>query len=58
MGLGHDVIASDTNGQQAIETCVNEHGQRWTYRAWTEWMTAPDWEYLKKNHSAVVDGTI
>src|SRR5215472_3334882 len=51
MGLGHDRVTVSENGQKHIDTCINEHGQRWLYRSWTEWMSARDWAELKKNRS-------
>jgi phenylpropionate dioxygenase-like ring-hydroxylating dioxygenase large terminal subunit len=51
MGLGHDRVTRD-GGQACIETVVNEHGQRWTYQAWCDWMMAKDWQTLKANHAA------
>jgi 3-phenylpropionate/trans-cinnamate dioxygenase alpha subunit len=50
MGLGHDKVIRD-GGQACIETVVNEHGQRWTYQAWADWMTAENWQTLKTNHT-------
>jgi phenylpropionate dioxygenase-like ring-hydroxylating dioxygenase large terminal subunit len=51
MGLRHDEVTRD-GGQACIETVVNEHGQRWTYQAWSDWMMAKDWQALKTNHTA------
>jgi hypothetical protein len=47
MGVGRGKIEVAENGQRRVETCINEHGQRWLYRAWTEWMTADNWAELK-----------
>jgi phenylpropionate dioxygenase-like ring-hydroxylating dioxygenase large terminal subunit len=58
MGLGLDEVSTDPSGQRYIETCINEHGQRWTYQAWTEWMTARDWGELKRTHSPAPDGRV
>ncbi len=49
MGLGQDEVTLDPSGQRYIETRINEHGQRWLYRSWTEWMAARDWAELKAN---------
>jgi nitrite reductase/ring-hydroxylating ferredoxin subunit len=57
MGIGHDEVVED-GGQARIETRVNEHGQRWTYRAWADWMTARDWRELKANHTPSPTGVI
>jgi phenylpropionate dioxygenase-like ring-hydroxylating dioxygenase large terminal subunit len=51
MGLGRDRVSQD-DGQSCIETVVNEHGQRWTYQAWSDWMTANNWSALKAHHAA------
>jgi phenylpropionate dioxygenase-like ring-hydroxylating dioxygenase large terminal subunit len=58
MGIGQDEAKVGPNGQQYVETQVNEHGQRWLYRSWAEWLAARDWNELKANHSAVPEGTI
>jgi len=51
MGMGADIVQEDPSGQSRIETVVNEHGQRWHYLSWQEWMNAESWEELKANHS-------
>jgi len=51
MGMGADTVQEDPSGQSRIETVVNEHGQRWHYQSWQEWMNAESWEELKANHS-------
>ncbi|HTO56985.1 MAG TPA: Rieske 2Fe-2S domain-containing protein [Pseudomonadales bacterium] len=51
MGRGHDRVQHDPSGQSCIETVVNEHGQRWTYQSWQEWMQADSWQELMANHS-------
>jgi hypothetical protein len=58
MGLGLDQVTEDPSGQRYIDTCINEHGQRWTYQAWTEWMTARDWAELKATHSPAPTGRV
>lgn len=58
MGLGQDEVMTDPSGQSRIETTINEHGQRWTYQAWTDWMAADSWADLKQNHTAVPTGTV
>ena len=58
MGLGQDEMLEDRNGQRYIDTQISEHGQRWHYKAWTEWMAAKDWPDLKANHSPVPLGKI
>jgi 3-phenylpropionate/trans-cinnamate dioxygenase alpha subunit len=58
MGLGHGEVADAGNGGRYVEGLISEHGQRWLYRAWTEWMAARDWTELKANHSAPPTGVI
>jgi len=58
MGLGHDEVAAGENGEHYIESCVSEHGQRWLYRAWAEWVAARDWTDLKANHTPPPVGRI
>ena len=50
MGRGLDVVSHDeASGQSAIETVVNEHGQRWNYANWQAWMHAESWADLESN---------
>jgi 3-phenylpropionate/trans-cinnamate dioxygenase alpha subunit len=58
MGQGHDLVREDPSGQSCIETVVNEHGQRWTYQSWQEWMQAESWEELIANHSPAPKGVV
>jgi phenylpropionate dioxygenase-like ring-hydroxylating dioxygenase large terminal subunit len=59
MGKGHDRVTShEASGQSAIETVVNEHGQRWTYQCWQEWMRAASWEELRAIHSQPPTGVV
>ena len=58
MALGHDEVKEDPSGQKWIETRINEHGQRWTYQAWTDWMAADSWADLKANHTPVPTGRV
>jgi hypothetical protein len=58
MGLGLDEVTTDPSGQRYIDTCINEHGQRWTYRAWTEWMAARDWAELERTRSPAPEGKV
>ena len=58
MGQGHDRVEEDESGQSRIETVVNEHGQRWTYRSWQDWMQAESWADLMKNRSPVPTGVV
>jgi 3-phenylpropionate/trans-cinnamate dioxygenase alpha subunit len=58
MGLGHGETADAGGGARYVEGLVSEHGQRWLYRAWTEWMAARDWAELRAHHSAPPAGVI
>jgi 3-phenylpropionate/trans-cinnamate dioxygenase alpha subunit len=58
MGQGHDQMLEHDSGQSRIETVVNEHGQRWTYRSWQEWMLADSWQDLIDNHSQPPTGAV
>lgn len=58
MGKGFDRVEEDPSGQHRIETVVNEHGQRWTYQSWQEWMQAENWEALVANHSPAPKGAV
>ncbi|MEZ5557037.1 MAG: SRPBCC family protein [Pseudomonadales bacterium] len=58
MGRGLDRVTSDPSGQSRIETVVNEHGQRWTYQSWQEWMQAESWQELIANHSPAPTGSV
>lgn len=57
MGAGHDEVIDD-GGQARIEGHVSEHGQRWTYQAWADWMAAGDWPELKASHTPAPTGSI
>ncbi|MEM7079674.1 MAG: Rieske 2Fe-2S domain-containing protein [Pseudomonadota bacterium] len=57
MGLGQDYVGED-GGQHSIETVVNEHGQRWTYQNWQEWMLAANWPELMATGSPPPDGLV
>jgi phenylpropionate dioxygenase-like ring-hydroxylating dioxygenase large terminal subunit len=58
MGLGRDEVILGDAGEHYLETTISEHGQRWFYRGWTEWMAARDWADLKANHSPVPEGVV
>jgi len=58
MGLGHDQVTVDEHGQRVIDTRINEHGQRWLYRSWTEWMAARNWTELQAFHSPAPEGVV
>jgi len=58
MGLGRDQAVAGEAGEHYIESCVGEHGQRWLYRAWTDWMAARDWAELEADHAMPPTGTV
>ena len=58
MAMGQDEVMIDPSGQKRIETRVNEHAQRWTYRCWAEWMRARDWPELLATRSPSPTGRI
>jgi phenylpropionate dioxygenase-like ring-hydroxylating dioxygenase large terminal subunit len=59
MGLGHGEAAplGDKDGRY-IEGLISEHGQRWFYRGWRDWMAARDWAELTANHAPPPQGVI
>lgn len=58
MALGQDEVLVDPSGQKRVETRVNEHAQRWTYKCWGEWMRARDWQELLATRSVSPVGRI
>ena len=58
MGAGQDNVRTDPSGQAAIETVVNEHGQRWTYQAWQDYMQADDWDALEAARARTPAGSV
>ncbi|WP_243843479.1 aromatic ring-hydroxylating oxygenase subunit alpha [Sphingomonas vulcanisoli] len=57
MGMGHDIVQKDEkSGISYIDTLVSEHPQRWTYRAWADWMTAESWADLKRDRAPIPEG--
>jgi phenylpropionate dioxygenase-like ring-hydroxylating dioxygenase large terminal subunit len=51
MGIGRGEIHLNESGVPPhIKTLVNEHAQLWLYRCWADFMAAPNWSELKKNH--------
>jgi len=59
MGLGHGeaVPVGDKDGRY-VEGLISEHGQRWFYRGWRDWMAARDWAELAANHAPPPQGVI
>lgn len=58
MGLGKATAVSNGAGEHYIETAISEHGQRWFYQGWTEWMTARDWAELKATRTPPPEGVV
>ena len=58
MGLGKDETRPAGGGARYVEGLISEHGQRWFYRGWTEWMAARDWAELEATRSAPPEGVI
>ena len=58
MGIGADRVTTDPSGQAGIETVVNEHGQRWTYRCWQDWMRSESWQELMANRALPPTGVV
>ena len=58
MGLGHGEVADAGGGARYVEGLISEHGQRWFYRGWTEWLAARDWADLRANHAPPPTGVI
>jgi 3-phenylpropionate/trans-cinnamate dioxygenase alpha subunit len=46
MGVGRGKIIRE-QGLARIETLTNEHGQLWTYYAWSQWMKGLGWDDLR-----------
>jgi phenylpropionate dioxygenase-like ring-hydroxylating dioxygenase large terminal subunit len=46
MGVGRGRIVKE-HGLARIEGLTSEHGQRWTYHAWAEWMKGTSWDALR-----------
>jgi 3-phenylpropionate/trans-cinnamate dioxygenase alpha subunit len=54
MGLSHSEIVRDESAPFARtdhDVLAQEHGQRWGYRCWQEWMQADSWADLKEHHT-------
>lgn len=59
MGLGHGEVAHVANKDgRYIEGQISEHGQRWFYRGWRDWMAARDWAELAADHAPLPQGLI
>jgi phenylpropionate dioxygenase-like ring-hydroxylating dioxygenase large terminal subunit len=48
-------VKIDNAGVPYIDTNVNEHAQLWLYLSWADWMNAPDWASLMRQHEAPLD---
>jgi phenylpropionate dioxygenase-like ring-hydroxylating dioxygenase large terminal subunit len=52
MGVGKgEVHLHDSGLPPHVKTLVNEHAQLWLYRCWADFIAAPSWTELRKNHS-------
>jgi phenylpropionate dioxygenase-like ring-hydroxylating dioxygenase large terminal subunit len=51
MNLGRGDFIFDESGPPYIGVHCSEHAQLWTYRAWSEFMAASDWDDLRAHHS-------
>jgi len=58
MGLGQDQAQRSEAGEHFIDTQINEHGQRWFYRGWRDWLAAESWEALRADHAPLPVGTV
>jgi 3-phenylpropionate/trans-cinnamate dioxygenase alpha subunit len=46
MGVGRGRIVKE-HGLARIDGLTSEHGQRWTYHAWAQWMKGTSWDDLR-----------
>jgi hypothetical protein len=46
MGVGRGRVVKE-HGLARIEGITSEHGQRWTYHAWAQWMKGTTWDALR-----------
>jgi hypothetical protein len=51
MAVGRGKVLEEEDTAPRVETHMNEHGQLWTYRVWADFMSAPTWDDLRRNHS-------
>ena len=58
MNLGHGEIKHTDTGAAYIDSAYNEHAQLWVWRAWADWMNAPDWDALKRDRCPAPSGVI
>ncbi len=58
MGLGQDTVEVHASGERTIDTKVNEHGQRWFYRNWAEWLAADSWAEYQATRSTAPEGVV
>jgi len=55
MGLGSGTFVRDGQSPPRIETMLNEHGQLWFYRAWSDMMNASNWDEHAAHHALIKD---
>ncbi|MBS0411500.1 MAG: Rieske 2Fe-2S domain-containing protein [Proteobacteria bacterium] len=58
MGLGQDEARRSEAGEHYIDTQINEHGQRWFYRGWRDWMAAESWAELTASLPPLPEGRL
>jgi hypothetical protein len=58
MAIGHGELVDDELSPPRVEVAYNEHAQLWMYRCWAEYMDAPDWKFLRENHSRPESGLV
>ncbi len=51
MGLGNGKIEKVDGGPSYADVPISEHAQLWLWKSWADWMEAPDWAALKRNHT-------
>ena len=58
MGLGQDEVSIGPDGERYIDTQINEHGQRWFYRGWRDWLAAESWAELTAGLPPLPEGRL
>ena len=58
MNVGRGEIQRTPTDVRYVDSAYNEHGQLWTWRAWADWMNAPDWEALKRDRTPLPSGVM
>ena len=58
MNVGGGEIQRTPADVRYVDSAYSEHGQLWTWRAWADWMNAPDWEALKRDRTPLPSGVM